>query len=112
MDQENIGKKELEIREIGERDWFDISLKLDVVEIRLLDRIYNEDTYVINKLKATPGLKASKKTIYNKVKRLDELDLVNIISKNPMVIDPIEDIRKPVSKLIALGYKRITGRDI
>lgn len=101
-------KYEQRLKELETIDWISLARSLDIVSLRILDRVYTEGGQVLDFMcKAIKGLNVSKMTVYRRAKQLKQKRLVDLVGKKPVSICPIYEIECNVHKLVAAGYKRL-----
>ena len=90
--------------------WNELSYKISIIDIRILELIYDNKTYILDKLikelKFIYKISYSKVTIIKKLKKLKEYGLIEIISGCPMMINEIIGIENNVKKLLIISKER------
>ena len=90
--------------------WDNLSYKLDITEIRILELIYNNKTYSLDKLikdlKNIYKINNSKPTIIKKSRKLRDFGIVELISGKPLMINEIIGIENNIKKLLIISKER------
>jgi hypothetical protein len=98
----------LKLKELEAIDWISLSRSLDIVSLRILDRVYSEGGQVLDFMcRAVHGLNVSKMTVYRRAVALEKKRLVELVGRKPISICPIYEIEANVRRLVALGYERL-----
>ncbi len=90
--------------------WNELSYKLDPLEIRILELIYMNKSYVlgrlINDLKNMYKLKYSKPPIIKRLEALMEFGLIVLIRGKPLVISSVIGIEENIKVLLTISKER------
>lgn len=99
-----------EVNFVNKIDWVSLSLKLDVVELKMLQMMYSPklNSYVLDFLfRGVKSIGCSKTTVWRKVKKLERCGLVRILKgTKPLIIEPIDYLEKNIKNLIKISRKR------
>jgi len=94
-------------------DWVRLALNIDVVSLRILEKIYFPDPkpYVLGILiREISGIRVSKATIWRRVRKLGYLGLLIVVEKTkPLCVWPADGLEGNVKKLTLLVRARIFG---
>ena len=96
---------------LRQESWANLHAQIDLLDAKILEKLYIPDTepqLLCILFKRLRAFNYSKETIRNRVYKLRDVGLVQVLDKtNPLVIWPIEDLKRNVKTMLNLFYARL-----
>jgi len=107
----NVAMQALCPQVLEEKYWQNLHTQIDLLDAKILEKLYIPDTepqLLCILFKMLKTLNYSKETIRNRVYRLRDVRLLQVLDKtNPLVIWPIEALKGNVKTMLTLYYARL-----
>ena len=100
------------------KNWVSFSLQMekqrDLVSLKVLEKIYIDPGYTLSLQelqRLMRNITSNKMTIWNHIKKLEDLDLVEVVRGKPLFVYPRKEISpENIQKLVNRSYAYLTGR--